>query len=73
MARTREDEEIRASVLHLENTVATALGIMQDLQKRCRHAEVNMMPRSCEGYGEPTTYWNDCHCTICGKRWTEPQ
>ena len=42
-------------------------------QHNCPHTNATKRPRAVTGYSEPTEYFYDCQCEICGKYWTEDQ
>ena len=44
-------------------------------QNRCKHPKATKTPVANTGNWDPNddSYWNDCVCPTCQKRWTEDQ
>jgi hypothetical protein len=45
-----------------------------DKQDECQHENVVKIPKGDGGsYYDPPSYWYECFCPDCAKRWSEPQ
>ena len=46
----------------------------EELQETCPHKNAKKVNRGSNGNWDNTeSYWRECDCPDCGKRWTEPQ
>lgn len=63
------------SIEKIDKEVAYLLAKKKAIQERCLHVSVVKTPNSdignwCRG---DDSYWYDCHCPRCDKRWMEEQ
>ena len=69
----RNQREIRSYRLELESDMDLIRERMVINQKNCKHPMVEKTNRSDTGNYDPgcDSYWKDCYCPDCGKRWRE--
>jgi hypothetical protein len=63
-------KKLRKQIKDLENQI-------EEIQEECIHPKrcVTKTPRGSSGNYDPSNdrYWYECECSLCEKRWTEPQ
>lgn len=66
---------IKRRVATILKTASTLKGELASLQKKCKHPVVSKVYRADTGNYDPScdSYWIDCHCLNCDKRWSEDQ
>lgn len=46
----------------------------ESIRSKCSHPSVKRTPKGDSGNiltGRDASYWDDCECELCGKRWSE--
>lgn len=58
----------------LLNQMSKISAKIQAFQERCKHTNIQRIPRGDTGNYDPSNdrYWNDCLCQDCNRRWSEP-
>ena len=65
------------SIKELKATLDEVNAKIKKIQEECSHPEpcLEKIPKANTGNWDPSedSYWYSCYCSLCEKRWTEPQ